>query len=53
MQDLNEGGVPNMSEQRQLEMEMLLSPSFQAALTRNRVRLVTYRDLGPANQSVE
>ncbi|MGI9175868.1 MAG: carbohydrate deacetylase [Rhodothermales bacterium] len=57
MQDLNEGGVPNMSEQRQLEMEMLLSPEFQAALTRNGVRLVTYRDLirehGPANQPDE
>ena len=54
MQDLNRGGVPNMSAQRQLEMEMLLSPAFKAALTRNRVRLVTYRDLirdhGPANR---
>ena len=57
MHDLNEGGVPNMSEQRQLEMEMLLSPQFEAALARNHVQLVTYRDLirehGPASRPVE
>ena len=57
MQDLNEGGAPNMSEQRQLEMEMLLSAEFQAALTRGDVRLVTYRDLirehGTANHPDE
>jgi predicted glycoside hydrolase/deacetylase ChbG (UPF0249 family) len=45
MRDLNEGGVANMSEQRQTELELLLSPELRAALAANRVRLVSYRDL--------
>ena len=57
MQDLNRSGASDMSAQRQLELEMLLSPAFQAALARSDVQLVTYRDLirehGPANRPGE
>lgn len=45
MEDLNEGGVRNMSKQRQMELNMLLSPEFRAALVRNRVQPVRYREL--------
>ena len=53
MQDLNEGGVRNMSAQRQMELDMLRAPAFREALERNQVQLVSYRELvrtdGPAN----
>lgn len=45
MQDLNEGGVRNMAEQRQMELDMLLSAELRAALAGRRVRLVSYREL--------
>jgi len=45
MRDLDEGGVTNMSEQRQTELTLLLSPEIRAALAANRVQLVSYRDL--------
>jgi predicted glycoside hydrolase/deacetylase ChbG (UPF0249 family) len=45
MDDSNEGGVPQMSRQRQMELNLLRSPRFRKALQRNNVRLITYRDL--------
>lgn len=45
MQDLNENGVQRMSQQRQIEQDLLLSDAFRAALRRNNVQLVTYRAL--------
>lgn len=45
MEDTNEGGVTNMSEQRQWERDMLLSDAFLEALRRHQVQLVTYKDL--------
>lgn len=46
MLDSNAGGVANMSEQRQWELDLLLSAEVRAALQRNNVRLVRYRDMG-------
>jgi chitin disaccharide deacetylase len=51
MEDLNEGGVANMSEQRQWELDMLLSSEFRAALEAHRVRLVSYRELAAEPRS--
>lgn len=45
MTDTNEGGVPEMSRQRQLELNLLRSPALKKALQRQNVQLVTYRDL--------
>lgn len=45
MTDTNEGGVPEMSRQRQQELNLLRSSKFQLALQRQNVRLITYRDL--------
>lgn len=45
MHDLNEGGEPRMSRQRQIELDMLLSDDFREAVRRSGVRLVSYREL--------
>ena len=45
MQDLNQDGVRNMSQQRQIELDMLLSPEFRKTLAARGVRLVSYREL--------
>jgi predicted glycoside hydrolase/deacetylase ChbG (UPF0249 family) len=45
MEDTNGGGVANMSQQRQWELDMLLSEEVRNALLRKQVRLVTYRTL--------
>jgi chitin disaccharide deacetylase len=45
MTDTNEGGTPQMSRQRQLELNLLRSSKFKKALQRHNVQLITYRDL--------
>ncbi len=45
MTDTNTDGTPNMSEQRQIERDLLLSEELRTALERKGVRLVQYRDL--------
>jgi len=45
LQDLNPFGLPDMSKQRQGELESLLSPQFREALKRDHVISTTYRDV--------
>lgn len=44
LQDSNEGGVKLMSQQRETELQMLLSPEFKNAAT-NQVELINYNNL--------
>lgn len=43
--DLNQFGLPQMSQHRQAELQALCSKKFQRALNAQNIRLVTYRDL--------
>lgn len=45
MTDSNAGGTRNMSEQRQIERDLLLSEALRSALQRKGVKLVQYREL--------
>lgn len=45
MTDLNVTGLPNMSEHRQAEADMLCDPRFKEAIKRNKIELVGYKDL--------
>ncbi len=45
MTDLNVDGTPNMSEQRQIERDLLLSKELREALEKHGVKLVQYRGL--------
>ena len=50
MEDLNAGGVRNKSEQRQIELDILLSADLREDLERSGVRLVTYRSLNGSSR---
>lgn len=43
--DLNSFGLENMSKHRRAELDALLSDEFQKALIRNKIELITYREL--------
>lgn len=45
MQDLNEQGVKNMSENRQWEMNILVDPECKARIEKHNIELVTYQQL--------
>ena len=45
MEDLNPGGLAEMSKHRHQEREALLSPTFRAALDSLNIRTITYREL--------
>ena len=43
--DLNTFGLPDMSKNREAELQALLSPAFRDAVQRHNLKLMTYRDL--------
>jgi len=45
MQDLNEQGVKNMSENRQWELNILVDPEFKERIEKHKIECVTYQQL--------
>jgi hypothetical protein len=45
LQDLNEGGLPEMSKNRYAELKALTSGEFKDMLKTFNIKLITYREL--------
>jgi hypothetical protein len=45
LHDSNKEGTPQMSRQRQKELDMLSSPAFRELIKTNNIKLITYKDL--------
>lgn len=43
--DLNTFGLPDMSKNREAELQALLAPEFREAIQKHNIKLITYRDL--------